>query len=196
MSGEPEASVGRLPLHGRHGRGRFALVDADQLAELAQHRWRFHHKRDRADRSPEGYVVRERQPQDPPGGCYVRLHHTVLGQRPLPPGSVVDHINRDPLDNRRANLRVVSVAQNNVNRRVTQQASSRYRGVTRVGVRFKAVVKLGGEELDLGLFESERDAARIRDLLALLVQGEVAQTNFPARRYRARVALLRRLLRD
>jgi len=38
------------------------------------------------------------------------LHHAVIGKPPK--GYVVDHINRNPLDNRRENLRFVTVAEN------------------------------------------------------------------------------------
>jgi hypothetical protein len=45
-----------------------------------------------------------------------RLSHLVC---PARPGFIVDHINQDPLDNRRGNLQVLSVAQNNTKKRTT-----------------------------------------------------------------------------
>ena len=49
----------------------------------------------------------------------VLLHRLRLGANPC---DVVDHINRDSLDNRRANLRICSRSQNNCNQR--QKSSS------------------------------------------------------------------------
>ncbi len=49
----------------------------------------------------------------------VALHHIILERklgRPILPGLVTDHVNGDGLDNRRANLREYTVAQNNGNR--------------------------------------------------------------------------------
>jgi hypothetical protein len=43
------------------------------------------------------------------------LHHDIIGKPPI--GMMVDHINRNKLDNRKCNLRFVTRSQNNQNRK-------------------------------------------------------------------------------
>jgi len=47
-------------------------------------------------------------------GKHQKLHHLIVGKPPLP--LVTDHINRNKLDNRKCNLRFVTVAINNKNK--------------------------------------------------------------------------------
>lgn len=54
------------------------------------------------------------------------LHRWLLD---APSDLVVDHINHDTLDNRRANLRLVTLAENAQNRRVQRNTRSGHRGV-------------------------------------------------------------------
>ena len=55
----------------------------------------------------------------------VSLSHDILGRKP---GFVIDHINGNPLDNRRANLRHCTQAQNMLNRK-TQKSKTGNKGV-------------------------------------------------------------------
>src|SRR5206468_807565 len=57
------------------------------------------------------------------------LHRLIIGA--VPRGLTVDHVNGDVLDNRRANLRIVTHSQNHVNRhRQACNNTSDVRGVT------------------------------------------------------------------
>jgi hypothetical protein len=97
-----------IPLKGKYAVGKhsFALVDDDMLVELSKYAWKA---------KPNGcgthiYAVRNIKHE----GMLVtvRMHRVVVGYYG---GLDVDHINRDPLDNRRANLRVVTRSQNVLN---------------------------------------------------------------------------------
>jgi hypothetical protein len=93
---------------------------------------------------------------------------------------VVDHINRDSLDNRRANLRLATRSQNNMNRSGRKGASSKYKGVSwyKSRKRWRAMIKVEGKRKSLGYFESEAEAAKVYDEAARKYQGEFAYQNF------------------
>lgn len=130
------------------GRGRysvcedFALISGDDSA-LADNFWSV---------DPHGYVRRRG------GGQETKLHRAVC-KGELADGLVVDHINRDKLDNRRENLRVITQAQNCQNQR-SRGGSSEHRGVslTRDG-RWQAHGTLNGRMTHLGFFDIEQEAA-------------------------------------
>lgn len=89
------------------------------------------------------------------------LHRVLMG---LPPGDVrqVDHINRNRLDNRRSNLRVVTGAQNWQNT-PSRGRTSRHRGVSWSAARGKwvAQAQLNGVQRNLGRYATEEEAAAV-----------------------------------
>jgi len=108
-------------------------------------------------------------------GGLVLLHRFLLE---APADLHVDHKNGDTLDNRRANLRLVTPRQNHANQRAFGR-SSRYRGVTRHADKWLARVTAGGRLYYLGRFVDEQDAARAVDATLRAVWGEHARLNFP-----------------
>lgn len=110
-------------------------------------------------------------------------HHMVL---PPPHGFVVDHINGNSLDNRSDNLRLATDAENATNKRNASTASSRYRGVCKIGdQRWQALITKGGKQIYLGSFDDEAEAALAYDRAALTHHGEWARLNFPSDQERA-----------
>ena len=76
----------------------------------------------------------------------------------------VDHINRDPLDNRRANLRLVPArGANSQNVSSHRDSKSRYRGVSwdRTKSKWIARVWLNGRNVNLGRFDDEAEAGEV-----------------------------------
>ncbi len=88
----------------------------------------------------------------------VYLHRLIANP---PAGLHVDHVNRDKLDNRRRNLRVVTRSENLQNRRgATRTSRTGVRGVfqdTRDGA-YYARVTVNGRRIDLGRFRTLADA--------------------------------------
>jgi hypothetical protein len=86
------------------------------------------------------------------------LHRVLLD---VPDGFVVDHINGDGLDNRRQNLRIVTVAQNNLNSRVRRDCVSGLKGALydRRKDRYYSRIKADGRYVWLGYFSTAIEAA-------------------------------------
>lgn len=95
-----------------------------------------------------------------------------------PEGYAVDHIDHDPLNNRRCNLRVCTQEQNLANRG-PKGGSSRFVGVSRCRKKWRAGIFRHGEYHYLGLFDDEAEAAKARDRLAVELHGPYAHLNFP-----------------
>jgi len=95
-----------------------------------------------------------------------------------PPGMVVDHIDGNGLNNRRANLRICTPQQNRRNTRPRHKTSA-FLGVSRRGDKYAARIKHHGREFHLGLFKDEIEAAKARDRKAKELFGQFAWLNFP-----------------
>lgn len=112
------------------------------------------------------------------GRRIVSMHRLLM----LPaPGFHVDHVNHNKLDNRRANLRICTRSQNNMNQLRIPKNTSGFKGVSWSDPRrkWRARIKLDGRECQLGYFDDKADAARCYDSAARETFGEFALANFP-----------------
>lgn len=161
--------------------GRFALVDEADYELVSRHVWSaIFEKSGRVGSVATNCKV---------GGKWVSvaLHRALAA--PIPDGMVIDHIDGDPLNNRRSNLRIVSRAENTRNwrrRKLAGRTHSRFVGVTWNAQRamWQAQLIIDGKFRLLGLFpggeDGEEMAARTRDDVVRSVHGsEIGTFNFP-----------------
>jgi hypothetical protein len=146
-------------------RGLHAIVDAADYERLSRFNWR-------AKRSSDG---RTDYPVRSAGRDVVFMHQDILG---LGRGEHGDHRNHNGLDNRQANLRRCSHAQNMQNRRLAVGATG-FRGVTAHKRHFRAKISCDGRRLHIGCFASAEAAARAYDEAAIKLHGAFARPNFP-----------------
>lgn len=90
------------------------------------------------------------------GADMIYLHRLLMGLRPGDPREV-DHINRDRLDNTRANLRITTANQQNVAPRSTTGVRNVTR--TRAGT-YKVGIHAGGAHVHIGTFTTLAEADR------------------------------------
>jgi hypothetical protein len=108
--------------------------------------------------------------------------HTYLLRAPV--GMVVDHINRNPLDNRMENLRVADYAQNGMNKTSKGSAGTPWKGISYEPRRspskpYRATIAARGNRYKLGRYSTPEEAARAYDDAARELHGEFACLNFP-----------------
>lgn len=109
------------------------------------------------------------------------MHNEVI--RP-PKGLINDHINRNGLDNRKANLRPVTRAQNTLNRLYKfkrKDSPSKYKGVTwhKYTKKWQAQICYAGKHKFVGYFNDEIQAAKAYDAAAIKYHKDFAVLNFP-----------------
>lgn len=133
-----------LPLRARNGTVRaWAIVDAADWPIVSQHRWNY-------DGRYAGASI---------GGRRVRLHRFLMGEPPQP-GLEVDHRDRDPLNNRRQNLRWSTHQANRANTGAQRTArTSAHRGVHWHAGKWVATARRNYRKHHLGRFVNEKDAA-------------------------------------
>lgn len=89
------------------------------------------------------------------------IHRYIMN---CPDNMVVDHINGNKLDNRKSNLRICTVKQNNYNHKIYKTSKTGYPGVgwhTKSG-KWRARIQVDGKEIYLGIYENIEDAINAR----------------------------------
>lgn len=149
--------------------GRLVKVDSSDAVWFAGYPkgWRVHR-----ESSATMYVSTRAEP--------VQKLHRLLSK--APPLKLVDHRDRDGLNNVRSNLRLVNAQQNCFNSGPRRHARSDYKKVwlNRLSGRYTGCVSDGaGRRWSIGYHNTERSAARAHDALAVYFRADFAFCNLP-----------------
>lgn len=108
-------------------------------------------------------------------GAKILLHRFIMDAKP---GQIVDHINGDPLDNRRCNLRFCNASENAKNRGKTEKNTTGYKGVYRGhNGKFRTVVVSNGQAIRMSGFETPEQAHQAYCEKAKVLHGEFFRAN-------------------
>ena len=145
--------------------GKYALIDRGDFYRLKQYSWY-------ALKQGNGsYIAVSNN-----NGNRLFMHRLVLN---APKDFLVDHINHDTLDNRKANLRLCTKGQNHANAFKHSHRQSKYKGVSKLGGynRWRARIVVDRVIHHLGYFPSEVEAATAYNNAAKRYFGEFALLN-------------------
>lgn len=149
-------------------KGERILVDDEDFGNLNAFRWHVSNYGYARCNEPTGLAK--------PRYRLVSLHRQLVG---LAFGDVrqVDHINGDRLDNRKANLRICTHAENGRNRGAPRNNTSGFKGVHfhKQCRKWQAQIKIDGQKKHLGLFDSAEEAHAAYCLAADLLHGTFAR---------------------
>jgi hypothetical protein len=144
-----------------------ALVSAEDYPILSKYKWH---------QSPQGYT------QSKINGILMLMHRYIMKPND---NQVIDHINRNKLDNRRENLRITNTKLNNENRSLRKsKKTSKYRGVFfhKFIKKYQVVTKIGGKRWYLGSYKNEIKSAEIFDMFVVHKSLNHIELNFPEKR--------------
>ena len=148
----------------------WALIDDEDYDRINSMSWQI--KRDHHTTYAKHVEI------NPDGSTSNTLMHRLIIS--CPPGSVIDHIDGNGLNNQRSNLRKCTNKQNSRNSE-SRRGTSIYKGVVyRKDVhKYRARIRVYYVGLHIGHYEEEITAAKAYDKAALYYFGEFARLNFP-----------------
>lgn len=91
------------------------------------------------------------------------------------PPCQIDHIDGDPSNNRLENLRLATASQNQRNRKLSENNTSGAKGVSKIGNRYAARIRVDGKNKHLGTFGTLNEAADAYKAAAEDLFGEFAR---------------------
>jgi hypothetical protein len=167
-AGIENGSVRGIPLT----RGMAALVDADDYGRLAKYNWQAYRGNRHIYYAQRHIMINGKKSSS-------QMHREILNIH-VGDKHIIDHINRNGLDNRKENLRSVTRSINGYNCKLYTNNSSGYRGVewNKKEKKWHSLIRVDGKLIYCGSFLSLTAAAIAYNQAALKYRGGNAILNF------------------
>jgi hypothetical protein len=147
-------------------KGYNTLVDDDDYDELSKYKWSTDYNNDHCI-----YAFRTVNKRS------IRMHQHIMGTANLK-GIIVDHKNGNGLDNQKINLRIATKQQNAFNSRPKTYLPKGVTKLSRLRTRpFQARIAINGQQIHLGYYSTQYDAANAYNIAAQRYFGEFAKSN-------------------
>lgn len=155
--------------------GRKALIDWRDLEWVQNYKWYF-----KPSRTTEGYAVRLKSIN---GKLLTIFMHREIFFMHNPETDIsskqIDHVNRQPLDNRLGNLRSATCSQNHANKSISRNNTSGFKGVSyhKKTNTWKAQISCNGTDKSLGYYSTPEEAAFVYNKACKELFGEFGYLN-------------------
>ena len=149
--------------------GHYAIVDDEDYEVLSKHKWYS---------SVCSNGVYARRNSSGKGGAKrgtLLMHREILNITGT--NIIIDHKDRNGLNNQKSNLRISTYSQNMANRK--SWGESKYKGVSfhKITNKWAATINIKGKQKHIGLFETQEIAAAKYNEYAKIIHGEFANIN-------------------
>lgn len=151
--------------------GKIAYVDDEDYERVNQFKW-YAREDGRTFYAERNVTVNGKRKHQ-------SMHQFIMGETIGKPH--IDHEDGNGLNNCQLNLRPCTARENQMNSHPRRGCSSKYKGVSwnKQYKKWRAYIKVDGKLIHLGIFDSEKYAARVYDIAAMKYFGEFAKLNFP-----------------
>lgn len=149
-----------ITLHNLYGQvSGCAIIDIEDVDDCKKVKWCV---------TPFGYVK----------GGGTLLHHFIMRSTPSK-SCIIDHVNRNRLDNRKENLRFCTKSENASNTKKSKNNTSGFRGViwNPLNKNWNAQIMKDRKNIYLGTFADKREAALAYNKAAIELHGKFATLN-------------------
>lgn len=154
--------------------GYNVLIDTDDYEKVKNFRWFINRKSERL----YGKVYFEYKHSGVTGIFRTSLHRLIMGLK-THDGKVVDHINGNTLDNRRQNLRICTIAENNMNARGGKRKYNLPKGAykMKLSARYMSQITLNKTIYYLGYYDTPEEAHAAYCEASKKYHGEFGRTD-------------------